>query len=112
MRMLMNIVPIVLNAVFFIVLNTEFYTNKAMMPNGQYREWHRSPVNRLYIADQSFLYYLQIVLAAVSVITAILLLFGVRSDIIKKIRLIATIGSVLVFVIIMVVTSNTHVKYS
>ncbi|MBR3308954.1 MAG: hypothetical protein IKG00_03560, partial [Lachnospiraceae bacterium] len=58
-----------------------------------------------------FLIYLQIVFAAVSIITSVLFLFGVRNNIIKIIQLVSTIGSTIVFIIIMIVTSNLHAKY-
>lgn len=81
------------------------------MPTGEIREWHRSPVTRLNLSGQSFLFYLQIVLAAVSILTSVLLLFGVRSSIIKTIQLVSMIGSTVIFVIIMIVTANSHVHY-
>ena len=108
----MPILSIIVNIVYFVVLNIEIYTDRAMMPTGEVREWHRSPVARLSISDQSFLYYLQIVLAAVSIITSVLLLLGVRSNIIKTIQLVCTIGSTVMFVIIMIVTANSHVTYA
>ncbi len=110
--MLMPILSIIVNIVYFVVLNIEIYTDRAMMPTGEVREWHRSPVARLSISDQSFLYYLQIVLAAVSIITSVLLLLGVRSNIIKTIQLVCTIGSTVMFVIIMIVTANSHATYA
>lgn len=109
--MLITILSIILNIAYFVVLNLNIYTDRAMMPTGEIREWHRSPVTRLNIADQSFLIYLQIVFAAVSIITSVLFLFGVRNNIIKIIQLVSTIGSTIVFIIIMIVTSNLHAKY-
>ena len=109
--MLITILSIILNIAYFVVLNLNIYTDRAMMPTGEIREWHRSPVTRLNIADQSFLIYLQIVIAAVSIITSVLFLFGVRNNIIKIIQLVSTIGSTIVFIIIMIVTSNLHAKY-
>ncbi len=110
--MLLAILSIVVNIAYFVVLNIELYTDRAIMPTGEVREWHRSPVTRLNISDQSFLLYLQIALAAVSVITSVLLLFGVRSSIIKTIQLISTIGSTVMFIIIMIVTANSHAHYA
>ena len=110
--MLLAIISIVVNIAYFVVLNIELYTDRAIMPTGEVREWHRSPVTRLNISDQSFLLYLQIALAAVSVITSVLLLFGVRSSIIKTIQLISTIGSTVMFIIIMIVTANSHAHYA
>ena len=109
--MLITILSIILNIAYFVVLNINIYTDRAMMPTGEIREWHRSPIVRLNIADQSFLIYLQIVFAAVSIITSVLFLFGVRNNIIKIIQLFSTIGSTIVFIIIMIVTSNLHAKY-
>ena len=109
--MLITILSIILNIAYFVVLNLHIYTDRAMMPTGEIREWHRSPVTRLNIADQSFLIYLQIVFAAVSIITSVLFLFGVRNNIIKIIQLVSTIGSTIMFIIIMIVTSNLHAKY-
>ena len=109
--MLITILSIILNIAYFVVLNLNIYTDRAMMPTGEIREWHRSPITRLNIADQSFLIYLQIVFAAVSIITSVLFLFGVRNNIIKIIQLVSTIGSTIMFIIIMIVTSNLHAKY-
>ncbi len=109
--MLITILSIILNIAYFVVLNINIYTDRAMMPTGEIREWHRSPAARLNIADQLVLIYLQIVFAAVSIITSVLFLFGVRSSIIKIIQLVSTIGSTIVFIIIMIVTSNLHAKY-
>ena len=110
--MLMTILSIIVNITYFVVLNMNIYTDRAMMPTGDVREWHRSPIARLSIADQSFLIYLQIVLAAVSIITSVLFLFGVRNKTIRTIQLISVIGSTIVFMIIMIVTSNSFAKYA
>ena len=109
--MLMTLLSIIGNIAFFIVLKMEIYTDRAMMPNGKVREWHRSPITRLHISGQSFLIYLQIVLAAVSMISSVLFLFGVRSSVIRTIQLVSTIGSAIVFIIILIVTSDSHVNY-
>ena len=110
--MLMSILFIIINIAYFVVLNINIYTDRAMMPTGEIREWHRSPIARLNIADQSFLIYLQIVFAAVSIITSVLFLFGVRNRIIRTIQLVSVIGSSIMFIIIMIVTSNSHARYA
>lgn len=110
--MLMNILSIIANIVFFVVLNMNIYTDRAMMPNGEVREWQRSPITRLNMADQPFLIYLQIIFTAVSIITSALVLFGVSSKTIKTVQLVSTIGSAVVFIIIMIVTSDSHAKYA
>ena len=110
--MLMTVLSIIANITFFVILNMNIYTDRAILPTGEIREWHRSPIARLNIADQSFLIYLQIVFAAVSIITSVLFLFGTRSSIIKTIRLVSIIGSTIAFIIIMIVTSISHAKYA
>ena len=110
--MLMTILSIIVNITYVVVLNMNIYTDRAMMPTGDVREWHRSPIARLSIADQSFLIYLQIVIAAVSIITSVLFLFGVRNKTIRTIQLVSVIGSTIVFIIIMIVTSNSFAKYA
>ena len=110
--MMMAILSMIANVAYLVILNIAFYTDRVKMPTGEIREWHRSPVTRLNLSGQSFLFYLQIVLAAVSILTSVLLLFGVRSSVIKKIRLVSTIGSTVMFVIIMIVTANSHAKYA
>ena len=109
--MMMTILSMIANAAYLVILNIAFYTDRVKMPTGEIREWHRSPVTRLNLSGQSFLFYLQIVLAAVSILTSVLLMFGVRSSIIKTIQLVSMIGSTVIFVIIMIVTANSHVHY-
>ena len=110
--MLLSICSIIVNVVFFIVLNVDMYTDRAMMPNGQVKEWHRSPVTRLNISGQSYLLTFQIILAVISVITSLLILFGLKTNIIKWAQRISTAASAIMFVIIMIVTSNSHVNYA
>ena len=110
--MLMTILSIIANIAYFVVLNLNIYTDRAVMPTGQVREWRRSPITRLNIADQSFLIYLQIVFAAVSMITSVLFLFGVRSRTIRTIQLVSVIGSTIVFLVILIVTSDSHARYA
>ena len=81
--MLMNILSIIVNIAYLVVLNLAFYTDRVKMPTGEIREWHRSPVTRLSISNQSFLFYLQIVLAAVSIITSVLLFLGFQKSLIN-----------------------------
>ena len=53
--MLIAILSILVNIVYFVVLNLAIYTDRAVMPAGNIREWHRSPIDRLDMADQSFI---------------------------------------------------------
>ena len=116
--MLVTILSIIANIAYCAVLNMNIYTDKAMMPNGEIREWHRSPIARLRIADQSYLIYLQMILAAISIISCVLFLLGVRERIIRTIQLVTsglrssiTLGTI-VFIIIMIVTSDSYANYA
>ena len=109
--MILSIVSIVLSALFFVVLNLELYTDRMPLPDGSYRNWHMTPLERLEAADNRFLFYLQILFAAVSVISAILFMVGLKNNVVKMIRLISLIASAVMFVILMLVSGNTFAKY-
>ena len=110
--MLLSIVSIVANVIYMAVLNIAFYTDRAMLPDGHYREWHRSPVSRLYISGQEWMFYVQIALTAISVISSLLLLFGVKHKAVRTVQKVSIIASTVMFVIILIVTSNIHAKYA
>jgi hypothetical protein len=110
--MLISLFSILANIVYMIVLNIPFYTDRAMMPDGHYRVWHRSPVSRLYVADQLWLYYIQIALVAISVIASALVLFGVKSRTVRIVQIASIIASTAVFAVILIVTNNIHVHYA
>ncbi len=112
MRILLHIVAVVVNAVFYLVLRADLYTDRAVMPDGMVRQWQRSPIDRLYISDQPVLLYLQFAFAAVSVIPGVMLLFGCKNRIVRTVRLVSTIASAAMFIIIMLVTCNLHVNYA
>ena len=107
-----NILPILLNAVYCVVLNLDIYTDRARMPDGGIREWKRSPLTRLNISGQSAFAYLQLILVAISVITSVLLLVGVKNNIVRYVQIISTIASTVVFIVIMILTGNSHVNYA
>ncbi len=110
--MLRYILSIIADIVFFAVLNLNLYTDKAMMPGGEARQWQRSPIDRLYISDQGVLLYLQIFFAAVSIISSILALCGVKKSVVKRIQLISTLASAAMFLIIMVLTGALQARYA
>ena len=110
--MLRSIISIVLNIGYFIVMRVEMYTDRAMMATGEMREWHRSPIDRLRIGGRSWILYLWLVLAVVSVITSILMLCGVKQSVVKTVQLVSTVASTVMFAVIMIVTGNTHVNYA
>ena len=54
-EMLMSIVSVIADILIFVVLNIEMYTDAAKMPDGQTKEWHRSPVGRLHAAGMDWM---------------------------------------------------------
>ena len=110
--MLLSIISIIANVVFILVLNMNLYTDRAPMPNGEVREWHRSPIDRLNISDRSALVYVQLLFVILSVVTSVLVLFGVKNSTVKTIQLVCMLASAIIFVFIMIATSNSHVDYA
>jgi TRAP-type uncharacterized transport system fused permease subunit len=110
--MLISIISIIANVLFFVVLNINFYTDRTSFPDGSVREDQRSPLGRLELSDQRYLFYLQTALAAVSIIMSVLVLFGVKNNAVKLIRNISSAASLIVFIIIIIATGNTHAKYA
>ncbi len=113
--MLLRIGSILLNIVYGIVLNLNLYTDRVAMPNGEARTWQRSPIDRLFLCDQSWLLYLEIALGAVSIITSILLLIGgkaQKSNVLKTVQIVSTAASTVIFIVIMIVTASTNARYA
>ncbi len=113
--MLLRIGSILLNILYGVVLNLNLYTDHSRMPDGGSRTWQRSPVDRLFLCDQSWLLYLEIVLGAVSIITSILLLIGgkaQKSNVLKTVQIVSTAASTVMFIVIMIVTANANVRYA
>ena len=110
--MLQYIIAIIANALFFFLLNVKMFTDRAVMPNGETRVWHRSPLESLSSTAGGLLYYVLILFAAVSVITNLLALFGVKNRTIDKIRRFSTIASVVVFLLMMIFATFLHPKYA
>ena len=111
MDIIFSILAIAANIIIMVVLKLELFTDTATMPDGDTREWHWSAFDRLNVADKNWLGYLQIALVAISVISCILVLVGVKHNVVKIIRLVSTICSAVVFAIILIVSFNTHPRY-
>ena len=107
----LGIISIIVNNIFILVLNMQIYTDRVSMPDDTVRVYSRSPVERLYIADVPGYLYLQILFAVVSIISSLLVMFGVKKKIVKIVQVVSFIGSVLIFIIMMIVTSTIHAKY-
>ena len=110
-RMLISIVSIIANALFLVMLNVKFYTDRAFMPDGERMVWHLSPLNKLDAVDKRFLWYFQIAIAAVSIISSILFMIGIKNNVVKIVQYVSLAASALMFVIIMIVAALTQAKY-
>ena len=109
--MLLNVFSIIANIVFLVALNLKLFTDDYTLPDGIQRTEHLSPIDRLGIGGRQELLYLQIALAIVSIVLSAALLLGVKNNTVKTVRLVSTIASAVLFVIIMIVAGVTHGKY-
>ena len=109
--MILSIVSIIANIAFFVLVKLELFTDHASFPDGSEREYQRSVIDRLEVCDRRELLYLQLFLAAVSIITSILVLCGIKNNIIKVVQLVSSIASLIMFIIIMIVAVTTHPTY-
>ncbi|MCR4642406.1 MAG: hypothetical protein K5697_10310 [Lachnospiraceae bacterium] len=109
--MLLSIISVIANIVYFIVLNIDLYTDRATMPDGNRHVWHRSAIDRLDAADNRILLYLFLFVAAVNIISAILFFFGIKNNVVRIIRLASLIVSSLLFVIILIYSGGVHPTY-
>ncbi len=100
------------NGVYLFILKMDLYVDRYHLPDGEMGEHHRSPIESLYTADNPALVNLQIFLMLLSVVTALLLLIGIKNNIVRVIHIISTIASTAVFVIILIYTGNfVHPRY-
>ena len=109
--MLLSIISVVINIAVIVILNIDLYTDSAYMPDGTEHYWELSPLDKLDKAGMSWQFNLQIFLVAVSVISSILVLFGVKHRIVKIVQIVSLAASVIMFIIIMITSKNIHLKY-
>ncbi len=109
--MALSIISIIVNILYFVVLNIDLYTDRAILPEGIREEWHRSPLDRLDVADNRIPLYLFLFFGAVCIISSVLFLFGVKHNVVKIIRLVSVIASTLMFIFIMIYTGAVHATY-
>ena len=109
--MLRYIVSILANVIYCVVLNLELYTDRAVMPGGEVRQWRHSAIGRLGLSGQSALVYLQLFFTAVSLVTSGMMLCGVKNSTVKTIQLASTIASTVMFIVVMIAASFVHAKY-
>ena len=109
---MLSIISFILHGVCIAVLNMQIYTDTARLPDGGTRQWHRSPIDRLNLAGTGWLLYLYLALAAVSALTGILVLCGAQSGTVRKVQIAANAATVLLFILIMILTSNANARYA
>ena len=109
--MLQSVVTVFLNAVFMIVLHLKLFSDRFVLPGEAARTWRRSPVESLQTADMPALLILQYVFVIVSVVSAVLVLFGVKSRTVRIVRLASAVGSAVMFVLIRIVSASVRPRY-
>ena len=108
MRVILYVISILVNPIYFFILRMELYTDYGVLPDGKRIVNRRSPIESLYHADMSWLFSLELLLMAASVITGVLMLFGVKNKIVKVAQIVSTVASTVMFIIIMMVAGNVQ----
>ena len=109
--MILSIISIVANVVFFVLMRIEFFTDRYVLPGDDYRERSLSALDKLDQAGKPELVYIYLFFAVICIIASILVMFGLKHSVVKIIRLVSLIASVLVFAFIMFTALFTHATY-
>ncbi|MCR5251869.1 MAG: hypothetical protein K6E50_14815 [Lachnospiraceae bacterium] len=107
----LSIISIVINTLFFIIMNIDLYTDRFTLPDEGLRVWKSSPIDRLDVAGNRFPLYLFLFFGIISIVSSVLFLFGLKHNAVKTIRLISTIASALMFIIVMIYSATVHPNY-
>ena len=111
LRIIQGVTTIIANIVFFIVLRMEIYTDRAHMADGSIHVYHKSPLDRLEVADRRELYTLQLMFMVISCITGILLICGVKNNLVRIVQLVSSAASIVMFIAIMIISRGIHPRY-
>ena len=107
-KIILYVISIIVNPIYFFILQMELYTDYGRLPDGEMLVNRRSPIESLYHADMSGLFTLELFFMAVSVVSSILMLFGVKNRIAKIVQIVSTVASTVNFIIILAVSGSVH----
>ena len=107
-NVILYVISIIVNPVYFFILQKEIYTDQAYLPDGSMLVKRRSPVESLYHVDKSWLFSLELLFMVVSIVTSILMLFGVKKKFIKIAQIVSTVASTVIFIVIMIISGDVH----
>ncbi len=110
MTLVFEILSIIANIIYFIVLRMELYTDTAILPDGE-RTYSYSAIEKLSHAGSTGMVSLQTVSAIVCVIMAILLIVGIKKRTVTIAWIISIAVSTLLFVAILLYAGMVHLKY-
>ncbi len=110
--MLLTVLSVVLTAIYYVVLNTQLYTDRVAMPSGETRTWRRSPASRLSLSDRTWLLYLHGAVSVFSILFGILRLLGIREDVFLIAQIICILVAAILFAAAMLLSRNSHAKYA
>ena len=71
----------------------------------------RSPLESLSHADKTWLADLEFIFMFVSIVTSVLMFFGVKNNIVRTVQIAATAASTVGFIIIMICAGSVRLKY-
>lgn len=104
---MLNILSIIANIVYFAVLNLKIFTVKYMTPDGQV-QMRVSPAERLGVPG---LYVLHLICSVLSIAASVLSMAGARSSTVRAVQIAALIASTVTFIVVLVVSAGTNLKY-
>ena len=112
MNVIPSIISIIANIVYYVFLQIDLFTDRYYLPGSEEPAVnHRNAIDSLFHANMNGLLDLEMLFIVVSVVTGIILLLGVKKNIVRIIWCISTIASTVMFIIIMIAAANVHLTY-
>ncbi|MBR5336978.1 MAG: hypothetical protein IK152_03245 [Lachnospiraceae bacterium] len=71
----------------------------------------RNAIDSLFHADMNGLINIEMLFMVVSIISSVMMLFGMSSSALRTVQRVSTIASTVVFVVIMIAAGNVHLTY-
>ena len=109
-NIIIGIVSIIAHIIFVVIFNLVIFTDRAILPDGE-RIYHRSILDRLEVGGSNGILFFQILFGAISIVTGILMFFGIKNNVLKIVQIASTVASIITFIIIFLTASGIHPKY-
>ena len=112
----MNVIPyiisVLVNIVYYIFLRIDLFTDSYHLPGVEGMVVNRrNAIDSLFHADMNGLINIEMLFMVVSIISSVMMLFGMSSSALRTVQRVSTIASTVVFVVIMIAAGNVHLTY-